>query len=349
MISSSSKHTAAVLGASGFAGGELLRFLDNHPGLEVIAAGASTKVGMDVATMYPHLQKTAKLRFQSVDAVLASGADVLFSSLPHNESMRLLGAEERFSKVIDIGGDFRLLDPAAYLTWFGEEHAHPGKLSDWVYGIPELSRSLISAASRVANPGCYATAVLLAMAPLVESGVIDTARISVFAVSGVSGAGRASGEGFDFVSINENVRPYSPVGHKHIAEMEQELGALTTDTVKISFVPHLVPMTRGIVATCTAPLKQTTDRASLHALFESRYHDEPFVTVTKGRLPETRHLSGTNAAEVAIELDERTGTAIAICALDNLGKGAAGQAVQNMNLMLEFAETAGLDLPGVFP
>jgi N-acetyl-gamma-glutamyl-phosphate reductase len=337
----------AVLGASGFAGGELLRILARHPGMELVAAGASSKVGMPVSAVYPWSPFEGS--FVAAEDALAASPDLVFVSLPHTHSMELLGAWDG-GYAVDLGGDFRLRDPDVYREWFGAEHSHPETLGGWVYGLTEWRRPEIAAATRVANPGCYPTAAILALAPLLAAGAVAGEGIHIDAQSGVSGAGRATGEGFDFVSVNENLRPYAVTGHKHIAEMEQELSAAAGSPVRVSFVPHLVPVTRGLLATCSAPLAGVATTEELLELFHHRYKEEPFIRVLgPGELPATKRVTGTNVAEVTVRADARTGRAIAMSAIDNLGKGAAGQAVQNANLMLGFDETTALDTAGLAP
>jgi len=273
----------------------------------------------------------------------------VFASLPHTQSMELLGAwDGRYA--VDLGGDFRLRDAGVYREWFGTEHTHPEALGRWVYGLTEWRRLEVAAATRVANPGCYPTAAILALAPLVAAGAVAAEGIHIDAQSGVSGAGRATGEGFDFVSVNENLRPYAVTGHKHIAEMEQELSVAAGSPVRVSFVPHLAPVTRGLLATCSAPLAGDASTEDLLEIFHRRYKEESFIRVLgAGELPATKGVTGTNVAEVTVRADARTGRAIAICAIDNLGKGAAGQAVQNANLMLGFDETMALETAGLAP
>jgi N-acetyl-gamma-glutamyl-phosphate reductase len=334
---------AVVLGASGFAGAELLRLLENHPSLSVVAAAASSSVGEAVTARMPTLGSLAGMRFVAVSEALGTECDIVFSSLPHSASMDLFGAGTAF-KIVDLGGDHRLRDPVSYQRWFGRAHAHPERLDEWVYGMTEFKRADIAKAERVANPGCYPTAALLALLPLLRDGVIEPAGIHIDAKSGISGAGRAGGEGFDYASINENLSPYSVTGHKHIAEIEQELAEVAETEVRVSFVPHLAPMTRGLLASCVATLADSSKDPA--AVLASAYRDEPFVRLAEGGLPHTKRLTGTNHAEVAAKVDERTGRVLAFAAIDNLGKGAAGQAIQNANLMLGFPETDGL---GVHP
>lgn len=347
-------HRAVVLGASGFAGGELLRLLSRHPGIEVVAAAAATRAGRPVEELYPWLEDR-RMTFATVDEALAADADIVFSSLPHGESTRLFGAAAAGAGrlVVDLAGDFRLHDPAARAVWYGTPSDQaPGQTdpAPWVYGLTEWHRDEIAASSRVADPGCYPAATLLALAPLVAAGAVLLAPVHVDGLSGVSGAGRAGGQGFDYAAANENLRPYSPTGHKHIGEIEQELTALAATEVTVSFVPHLVPMTRGLAVTCTVQASPGATTADLMAILEERYRDEVFVRVpTGGGLPETRRVAGTNVAEVAARVDERTGRAFAFGAVDNLGKGAAGQAVQNANLMLGFDERTALDVAALVP
>lgn len=340
---------AVVLGASGFAGGELLRLLAGHPGIDVVAAGASAQAGRPVAGVHPGLDAYPGMRLASVEEALAAEADIVFSSLPHTHSMRLFGGAGG-PKVVDLAGDFRLGDASLYPEWYGEPHLHPEALRRWVYGLTEWHREEVAGADRVANPGCYPAAAILALAPLLAADAVRPEGIHVDATSGVSGAGRAGGEGFDFSSANENLRPYSVTGHRHVPEMEQELSAAAGAPVTLSFVPHLAPMTRGIVATCVAPLSKPATTAGLVEVLAARYRGERFVRVLgPDALPETRRLAGTNVAEVTVRVDARTGRAIALGALDNLGKGAAGQAVQNANLMLGYDEATALPTQGFVP
>ncbi len=338
-----------MLGASGFAGGELLRLLSRHDGIELVAAAAGTRAGSPVAGLYPHLAGYRDLGFVSIEDAASMEADVAFCSLPHGESMAILPALPA-AKIVDLGGDFRLREPSLYARWYGKEHPRPDELGRWVYGLTEWRREEIAGADRVANPGCYPAATILALAPLVAAGVVELEGIHVDAKSGVSGAGRAGGEGLDFASANENLRPYSVTGHKHIPEIEQELASAAGAPVTISFVPHLVPMTRGLLVTCRGRLATGAGTADVIDVLRQRYAGERFIRVLEeGELTETKRLTGTNGAEVTARVDERTGTVLAFAALDNLGKGAAGQALQNANLMLGLDEGTGLDQPGMMP
>ncbi|MGH2773082.1 MAG: N-acetyl-gamma-glutamyl-phosphate reductase [Actinomycetota bacterium] len=343
------KISASVLGASGFAGGELLRLLSQHPAFEVVGAGAGTLAGEPVPARYPGLVLGADATFVTNEEALAREAEVVFISLPHTESMKLA---EQFAgrKAVDLGGDFRLSDPGQYEKWYGTPHLAPDALGRWVYGLTEFNRTAIEEAKLVANPGCYPAASILALGPFLEAGLIEPVPIHIDAKSGVSGAGRASGEGFGFASANENTRPYRPVGHNHIPEIEEQLSAVAGGTVTVSFVPHLVPMTRGIEVTAVALATGGATAQGLQEALAARYEKETFIRVLGGDgLPETRRLTGTNFAEVAVRMDDRTGKVLLFAALDNLGKGAAGQAVQNANLIFGFDESMGLQASAVLP
>jgi N-acetyl-gamma-glutamyl-phosphate reductase len=277
-------------------------------------------------------------------------SDVTFVSLPSGKAMHLVPALlEQGGKVIDIAADFRLHDPSLYPTWYKFEHIAPAYLADAVYGLPELHRQAIMQTRLLANPGCYPAAALLALLPLVRAGVVHTSGIIIDAKSGVSGAGRGGGGGFGYAEVNENLRAYGVAGHNHTAEIEQELSLITGRPVQVVFTPHLVPMTRGILATAYAPLKDTLPEADAIHLYAETYRDAPFVRVLHDSLPQTKATLGSNYCDVTVRIDARTQVAIAIAAIDNLGRGAAGQAIQNMNLMFDLPETTGLHFPGVFP
>jgi N-acetyl-gamma-glutamyl-phosphate reductase len=334
----------AVVGASGYTGAELLRLLSAHPHLDVAIATSREFAGRAVAEVYPNL--TGALRFSEADPAALEELDLVFLALPHGASMEL-GA--RLHKagvaVVDLSADFRLHDAGAYPEWFGAAHTAPELLGEWVYGIPELHRETITGARAVANPGCYPTAALLALAPLVRAGEIDPATIVISAASGVSGAGRGVNAGVHFSHVDANFKAYGVPGHKHTPEIEQELTALAGEPVMVTFVPHLVPMPRGLLATCVAQARPGADPL---AAARAAYSGEPFVRVIE-TMPETKYTHGSNRCLVTYRLDERTERVIAIAAIDNLGKGAAGQAIQNANLMFGFDESAGLGGGGVYP
>jgi N-acetyl-gamma-glutamyl-phosphate reductase len=338
-------YRAAVAGGSGYTGAELLRLLESHPGFTTAVATSREFAGRKIADVYPNLR--TDLAYTELDPAVLEDVDVAFLALPHGASMEI-GA--RLAKagvaVVDLSADFRLKDPALYPEWFGSPHVAPETLPDWVYGLPELHRDAIRGARAIANPGCYPTAAILALAPLVSSGLIDPATIVVSAASGVSGAGRKLTNDVHFSHVDANYKAYGLPTHKHTPEIEQELGALAGSAVRITFVPHLVPMPRGLLATCVADATGDADPASAaRAMYES----EPFVRVLTGSMPETKYTLGSNNCLLGYSRDDRTGRIIAVAAIDNLGKGAAGQALQNANLILGLPEEEGLTGGGIYP
>jgi N-acetyl-gamma-glutamyl-phosphate reductase len=282
----------------------------------------------------------------TLDEGLAKGADVLFLALPHGRSAVLAGrVQEAAGLVLDLAADFRLRDPAAWPAWYGSEHPAPEQLGSWPYGLPELHRAELVGATRIAVPGCYPTAALLALTPLVRAGLVELDSIVIDAKSGVSGAGRSLKDPYLFTQADENVSPYGVGSHRHTPEIEQELSRAANQPVTVTFVPHLVPMTRGILATCYARLATFATSSDSRACFEDSYGHEPFVDLLgPGQWPRTRAVATSNRAQVAVVTDRRTGRAVAAASIDNLVKGAAGQAVQCTNIALGLDETAGLDL-----
>jgi len=336
---------AGIVGASGYTGAELVRLVEAHPVLEPALATSREFAGRPVTDVYPNL--SSDLVFQELDLAAAADLDVVFLALPHGASMEIgaaLGAGG--TRVVDLSADFRLEDAAAYPAWFGGPHTAPEVLTDWVYGLPELHRKDIEGARTVANPGCYPTAALLALAPLVRERIVDHTTIVVSAASGVSGAGRGMSAGVHFSHVDANFKAYGIPTHKHTPEIEQELSTLAGAPVTITFIPHLVPMPRGLLATCVASLTPGADPA---ATAEAFYDGEPFVRVLRDTLPETKYTAGSNHCLLGYTVDARAGRVIATAAIDNLGKGAAGQAIQNANLMLGLPETSGLTGGGLYP
>jgi N-acetyl-gamma-glutamyl-phosphate reductase len=329
----------AILGASGYVGGELLRLIAAHPQLRAAKLFGDSRAGQPLGAVHPHLAPAYEgftvERFEesSLDEV-----DLVFAALPHGHSQRLAPAIlQRGIPFVDLGADFRLGDAATYQSWYHEPHAAPALLGRFVYGIPELHRDAIAASKQVAAAGCYPTSAILALKPLL--GLIDPDTIVVDAASGVSGAGKGLRDSTHFNSVDENMNAYGLLDHRHIAEMEMELGG------KILFTPHLAPMNRGILATCTAIANGPCD--PLAALREA-YAGEPFVHVSE-RPPSTKWALGSNAVHLTARYDARTGRVLAIAALDNLVKGAAGQMIQCANLMLGLDEAAGLPKAGLWP
>ena len=343
----------SVIGASGYGGAEAVRLLSTHPEVRLAHVTAETRVGVPLADLYPNLRGLVDLVTEAVDpALIARDSDVVIVSLPSGKAMALVPELlERGARVIDVAADFRLRDPAQYPAWYGLAHTSPRYLGEAVYGLTELSRTRIRGARLVADPGCYPAAALLALAPLLRGGVVARVGIILDAKSGVSGAGRgANGGGYPFAEVNEDVRAYNVPDHPHTAEIEQELSALAGGEVRVTFVPHLVPMTRGILVTAYAPLTRPCAPAEASGLFREAYAGEPFVRVLPDDiLPRTKATAGSNYCDLAVRVNTRAGVAVAIAALDNLGKGAAGQAVQNLNVMAGLPETMGLRSPGLSP
>ncbi len=336
-----------VAGASGYAGAELLRLCASHPDLEVVVATAGEHVGQSVAVHTPSLAATfPTLRYSPTSASELDGLDLVFLALPHGRSQALVPAlSTAVGRVVDLAADFRLHDPGLYPTWYGSDHQAPELLGRFVYGLPELNRQELQGAELIAVPGCYPTAAILALSPLVRAGVLtDNPPIIVDAASGVSGAGRASTDALHFGTVDEDFVAYGLLDHRHTPEMEQGLGA------HILFTPHLAPMVRGILATCYGRPGEgrPTSTAEAMAVLHNAYDGEPFVVVTDGS-PSTKATSGSNCAHLTVRVDPRTGWVMAICAIDNLIKGAAGQAVQCANLALGLAEHTGLPVAGAYP
>ncbi len=338
-----------VVGASGYTGAELLRLLAGHSGLELAIATSREFAGRDIASVYPNLTAYAGRPFDHLAPAALEALDLVFLALPHGASMSL-GAQlaAAGTRVVDLSADFRLTDAAAYPEWFGAAHTAPEWLGKWAYGLPELHRDEIKGHQTVANPGCYPTAALLALAPLAAAGLIEPDGIVINAASGVSGAGRGVTAGVHFSHVDANFKAYSVTGHKHTPEIEQELSRMSGADVHVTFVPHLLPMPRGLLATCSAKLALGVPPEAVPAAFVERYDREPFVRVT-AEPPETKYTTGSNVCLVWAAADLRTGRATAIAAIDNLGKGAAGQAIQNANLMLGLPETLGLPSEGIYP
>jgi N-acetyl-gamma-glutamyl-phosphate reductase len=343
-------YRAAVVGASGYTGAELLRLLASHPELEVVHVTADSNAGARVTDLYPSLVSAyPQLEFAPLDAGELDGLDVAFLGLPHGESQQVVpGLVGRVAHVVDLGADFRL--PAdIYETWYGEAHGAPSNLPEFSYGLPELYRDEVTSKPHVASPGCYPTAAALALAPMLEAGFAEPTGIVVNAASGVSGRGRGLSAPSLYSEANENVQAYGLLSHRHTGEMEHALTGATGTDVQLLFTPHLVPMTRGILATCTA--RPATDGLSTERVLEAyrdQYAGETFVSVTDAP-PSTKATLGSNSCHVTARFDERTGTLLALAALDNLGKGAAGQAVQAANLLLGLPEPTGLPTVGIMP
>src|SRR5437868_10551161 len=330
----------AILGASGYVGGELLRLIAVHPELRVTKVYGESKAGHAVGAVHPHIAAAyPEALFERFEGSL-EGIDLVFAALPHGHSQRLAQSIlDRDIPFVDLGADFRLDDAATYERWYGHAHEAPELLGQFVYGIPELNRDAIKTAKAVAAAGCYATAAILALKPLVEAGIVRPESLIVDAASGVSGAGRQAKESTGYSTVDGSFAAYGLLNHRHTAEMEMALSGA------VLFTPHLVPMTRGILATCYGEALGPCDPL---AVLQEAYAAEPFVHVTD-QPPATKWLTGSNGVQLTAHYDERTGRVVALSALDNLGKGAAGQMIQCANLMLGLDEAAGLTTIGVYP
>ena len=342
-------HRIAIVGGTGYTGVELLRLLSRHPGVEIACVTSRQVAGTPVAEVFPSLRGHLDLAYVAPDEAPLAEMDLVFFATPNGTAMREAPALlEAGVRVVDLAADFRLRDPAEWERWYGMPHACPELLTEAAYGLPELFREEIRAARLVANPGCYPTAVTLGLVPLLEAGVADPARLVADAKSGVSGAGRRAREDLLLGEAAESVRAYAVAGHRHHPEIVQTLARFAEGLVGLTFVPHLMPMIRGIHATLYAELR--APETDLQALYEARYAGEPFVDVMPaGAHPETRSTRGANVCRIAVHRAPRGDQVVVLSVIDNLVKGAAGQAVQNMNLMLGLPETMGLEMPALLP
>lgn len=336
----------AIVGAAGYTGAEAMRWVGGHPHLELVRATSAADAGRRVASLYPALEPLAgDLEFVSPDpADIIGCADVAVLAVPHTAALGLVPAlHEAGLIVIDLSADFRLQDPSVYEEWYGAAHTAPALLGQAVYGLPELDRSRLSGARLVAGPGCYPTATILAALPVVRAGLWDGRPLVVDAKSGVTGAGRSASAATHFVTVNEALAPYKTGTHRHTPEIEQALASVAGVPVGVVFSPHLVPMSRGLLATVYLGLTQGADASAVSEAFTDAYADEPFVRLCgEGMLPSTAQVRGSALAAVGFHVDERTGTLVAACAIDNLGKGAAAQGIQCLNAVLGLPETEGL-------
>jgi len=342
----------SIIGATGYTGAELVRFLARHPEVELVALTSQSYIGERFTDIYPSLKKYTDLLCSEQDIPkLAAESDVIFTALPHGLSMDVVAEAARAGKrVIDLGADYRLDDAGVYEEWYKVKHTTPELLPEAVYGLPEINREKIRGARIIGNPGCYPTSVILGLAPLLKNGLIKTDTIIIDSKSGVSGAGRTLNLGAHYAECNENIKAYNIGKHRHLSEIEQELGKLAGTKLTVSFTPHLTPMTRGILSTIYASLDRPLQQDEATALYGEFYGDEPFVRVLPaGQLPQTKWVAGSNYCDIAITVDSRTNRVVITSAIDNLVKGASGQAVQNMNIMCGLPEDMGLDYPGLYP
>lgn len=337
-----------IVGGTGYTGVELLRLLARHSGVKLQAVTSRKEAGMKVAEMYPSLRGWVDLAFSTPEEARLTECDVVFFATPNGIAMQqareLLDAGV---KVIDLAADYRIKDLAEWSKWYGMQHASPELVEEAVYGLPEINRAAIKGARLIANPGCYPTAVQLGFLPLIEAGVIDTTSLIADCKSGVSGAGRKAEVGALFAEAGDNFKAYGVAGHRHLPEIRQGLARVAGSDVGLTFVPHLTPLIRGIHATLYAKITQDVD---LQALFEQRYQGEQFVDVLPaGSHPETRSVRGANVCRIAVHRPQGGDTVVILSAIDNLVKGAAGQAVQNMNILFDLPEGTGLDIVPLLP
>jgi N-acetyl-gamma-glutamyl-phosphate reductase len=346
------KKRIGIMGASGYTGSELLRLLAGHGGLEVAWATSRAWAGKPAAEAFPYLEGLVDLVFDEPDLDhLDGGIDAVVTALPHTDAMEAVGTlRDRGVRVVDLSADFRLDDAAVYERWYGTAHGRPELLDGAVYGLTEWNRDAVASAAVVANPGCYPTAALLALLPLVKAGVAAAGSVVIDAKSGVSGAGRSLKQGSLFCEVNEGLTPYLAGRHRHIPEIRQELEKAAGGDFPVTFTPHLLPLSRGLIETIYVGLEEGAGAADVAAAYGAAYGEEPFVRVAPaGKLPSLREAAGTNLCRIGFTDDPEAGRLIVVSAIDNLVKGAAGQALQNLNLMLGFSETEGLLGPGLYP
>jgi len=341
-----------IVGGTGYTGVELLRMLVNHPEAEVVVITSRAEAGLRVDALYPSLRGYLNIRFSPPDVDVLARCDVVFFATPHNVAMNMMPALlDLDTRVIDLSADFRIRDPQLWSQWYGEPHACPQLLSEAVYGLPEFNRQAIAEAQLVACPGCYPTSVQLGYLPVIENQLVDCQRLIANAASGVSGAGRQAKIDNLYAEVSDSFKAYGIPGHRHLPEIEQGLGDIGGEPVNLTFTPHLVPMVRGMHSTLYAELVDTAiSLEELQNLYEERYADEPFVDVLPpGSHPQTRTVKGANTCRLAIHRPQGRDTIVILSVIDNLVKGASGQAIQNMNIMLGLDERAGLNTLALLP
>jgi len=341
-----------IIGASGYTGVELARILSSHPEVELTIATSRQYAGTALSEVFPSLRKRVDLVCEHPDIdELIQRADFFFTAVPHKTAMDIVPPLLAAAKmVVDLSADFRIRDVAVYEQWY-QKHSSPQLIEQAAYGLPELYRNQVKKCRLVANPGCYPTSITLGLAPLLREKLIDPSTLIIDSKSGTSGAGRSASVGTLFCEVTDGFRAYKVGGtHRHIPEIEQELSALAEENVTVSFTPHLLPISRGILSTMYATTPASLDEQEVQQLYEDTYAEEPFVRVCPaGSFPATQYVRGSNCCDIGVKLDTRTGRIIVLSAIDNIAKGAAGQAVQNMNLMNGFAETCGLLGTPFFP
>ena len=350
-LASRSETKVAVIGGSGYVGKELVRLLLRHPYADLVAVTSRQFAGKTLAEIFPrlsHHQKAGDIRFgASNPAQLAQVAQIIFLALPHGFAAEFAKPLlEAGTRIVDLSADFRINDPSIYKEFYGNDHPAPDLLDEAVYGLPEIYRAKISDAKLIACPGCYPTSILLPLLPLIRENVVNLASVVVTSLSGVTGAGRRVETDYLFAECNESIRPYGVPKHRHLSEIEEQLSIFAAKQVAIQFTPHLVPVNRGIITTIYIELTRKIDSDFIDAIYEKAYADEPFVRLLGNeRFPDTKNVTGTNFIDIAWRLDLRTGRAILMSSIDNIVKGASGQAIQCFNLMRGYPETAGLQTP----
>lgn len=342
---------AAIVGATGYTGVELIRLLLRHPQIRISALSSRQYANENIAHIFPSLTDHIDTVCDELDLdAITQDADVVFTAVPHKTAMDVVpDLLKRGVRVVDLSADFRLKDVGVYEQWY-QSHSCPELISEAVYGLPELYREQIKDARLVANPGCYPTGILIALAPLLRTKLIDPASIILDCKSGATGAGRSAKTATLFCEVNEGFKAYSVLSHRHTPEIEQVLSEASSTEVRVNFTPHLLPVNRGILSTCYASVVADVTPTKIAQVFQNSYADEPFVRFSpQGQLPNTAYIQGSNFVDLGWVMDDRTGRIIVLSAIDNLVKGAAGQAVQNMNIMFGITEDAGLDVVPLFP
>jgi N-acetyl-gamma-glutamyl-phosphate reductase len=341
-MSDEKKIRVAIVGATGYTGSELVRILHRHPAAEIVAITSERRAGESFADVHPHFQDIVDQRLVRADTLTDHAPDLVFLALPHGVSMDFVARyHDAPFRIIDLSGDFRLSTPAVYADWYGKEHLYPGGFEGVVYGLPELHRAAIRDARLVANPGCYPTCSILGTLPLLEANIIDPGQIIIDAKSGTTGAGVTPNEATHYSNVSDNFRAYGLKSHRHTPEIEEQLIARGAGAGAVQFTPHLLPVDRGIFATIYTRPKRDVTEAEVREAYATRYADEPFVRL-RNAPPTLKEVRGSNYCDVYVTYDARTQRIITLSAIDNLVKGAAGQAVQNMNVMYGFSEDSGL-------
>lgn len=342
---------AGIIGATGYAGSELVRILTNHPDAEINTITSQSYKGKNYGDIYENFRHTDKICEEEDIEKMSEECDVIFLALPHGvASKKVTKKILENSKIIDLGADFRLQDIDTYEKWYNTPHEAKDILPEAVYGLCEINRDKIKGKRIIANPGCYTTCSILSLYPLVKDKMIDLKTIIIDAKSGVTGAGRGVSIGTHYDEVNESVKAYKIASHRHTPEIEEQLSYAAGENITLSFTPHLIPMNRGILATIYASLNNEYSYEDIKAVYEKYYKDEYFIRLTKeGVFPETKWVKGSNFCDIGFAVDKRTNRIIITGAIDNLNKGAAGQAVQNMNILFGLDEKTGLDAPAIFP